>query len=172
LDIIHSFGEVYGMDSLFIKNNCGKWTISQPGVILIDEIEAHLHPSWQRTICLWFKERFPNIQFFVTTHSPLVVQAADPGGIYVLPMPGETFRHARRLDDHEFLKIVLGRAEKVLLGEAFNLHNTRGQWAMKQIEKWRELSAKQHAGIALNSEEKLQMRSLQDEMKLVSDEDL
>ena len=172
LDIIHSFGEVYDMDSLFEKNGEGKWIINKPGVILIDELEAHLHPKWQRTICSWFKERFPKIQFFVTTHSPLVVQAADPAGIYVLPMPGETQRKARRLDEHEYMRIVLGRAEKVLLGEAFNLHDTRGQWAVKQIEKWSELTAKQKAGVALSPGERSQMQSLQSEMKLVSDEEL
>lgn len=172
LDIIHSFGEVYGMDGLFEKNADQKWIINKPGVILIDELEAHLHPSWQKTICSWFKERFPQIQFFVTTHSPLVVQAADPGGIYVLPMPGEKDRSARRLDDHEFKKIVLGRAEKVLLGEAFNLHDTRGQWALNQIDKWKELTAKQKAGVTLSKSENTQMRLLGEDMRLVFEEEL
>jgi predicted ATPase len=172
LDIIHSFGEVYGMSHLFELNASGRRIINKPGVILIDEVEAHLHPKWQRIICSWFKERFPRIQFLVTTHSPLVVQAADPGGIFVLPMPGESNRKARRLDEHEYLKIVFGRAEKVLLGEAFNLHETRGQWAVNQIEKWKELTAKKAAGVELSQEEKVNIVSLQKEMALVADEEL
>lgn len=172
LDIIHSFGEVYGMDHLFEKNPVGKWVVNKPGVILIDEVEAHLHPKWQRIICSWFKERFPKIQFFVTTHSPLVVQAADPGGIFVLPMPGEADRKTRRLDEHEYKKIVFGRAEKVLLGEAFNLHETRGLWAIKQIEKWKELTAKKAAGVSLTPGENQQMKTLKEEMALVSTEEL
>jgi len=172
LDIIHSFGEVYDMATLFEKNSQGKWVIDKPGVILIDEIEAHLHPTWQRTICSWFKERFPKIQFFVTSHSPLVVQAADPGGIYVLPMPGESQRKERRLDDHEYTKIILGRAEKVLLGEAFNLQDTRSQWAVKQIEKWKALSAKQEAGVTLTTAERKEMQGMQTEMKLIFEEEL
>ena len=172
LDIIHSFGEVYGMNHLFEDNAAGKRIINKPGVIMIDEVEAHLHPKWQRIICSWFKERFPKTQFFVTTHSPLVVQAADPGGIFVLPMPGESDRTARRLDEHEYRKIVLGRAEKVLLGEAFNLHETRGQWAVNQIEKWKQLTSKKAAGVNLSSTEKQQMVVLQQEMALVSAEEL
>ena len=47
------------------------------GVILIDEIDAHLHPAWQKRIGFWLKAHFPNIQFIVTTHSPFICQAAD-----------------------------------------------------------------------------------------------
>jgi len=43
------------------------------GVVLIDEIEAHLHPEWQRNIIPALRGTFPNIQFFVTTHSPQIV---------------------------------------------------------------------------------------------------
>lgn len=45
------------------------------GVVLIDEIDLHLHPKWQRTIVNSFKEAFPNLQFIATTHSPFIVQS-------------------------------------------------------------------------------------------------
>ncbi len=44
------------------------------GIILIDEIDIHLHPSWQRKILPALHHTFPNIQFIVTTHSPLIIQ--------------------------------------------------------------------------------------------------
>lgn len=47
------------------------------GIVLIDEIELHMHPSWQRRILSILKEVFPNIQFIVTTHSPQVLGEAD-----------------------------------------------------------------------------------------------
>lgn len=47
------------------------------GIVLIDEIELHLHPSWQRRVLNVLKETFPNIQFIVTTHSPQVLGEAD-----------------------------------------------------------------------------------------------
>ena len=43
------------------------------GIVLVDEIELHLHPAWQKTILPRFMETFPNLQFIVTTHSPLVL---------------------------------------------------------------------------------------------------
>lgn len=47
------------------------------GVVLIDEIELHMHPSWQRKILSTLRNTFPNIQFIVTTHSPIILSEAD-----------------------------------------------------------------------------------------------
>lgn len=47
------------------------------GVVLIDEIDMHLHPKWQRSIIADLKNTFPKIQFIVTTHSPFVVQSLE-----------------------------------------------------------------------------------------------
>lgn len=47
------------------------------GIVLIDEVELHFHPEWQKKICNILKHSFPNIQFFVTTHSPHVIQGAS-----------------------------------------------------------------------------------------------
>lgn len=53
-----------------------EWDISAlKGIVLIDEIEQHLHPKWQRTLFPRLREKFPNIQFIVATHSPLVASA-------------------------------------------------------------------------------------------------
>lgn len=49
------------------------------GVVLIDEVELHMHPSWQRTILRKLEETFPNIQFIITTHSPIVLSEVDDG---------------------------------------------------------------------------------------------
>ena len=54
------------------------------GVVLIDEIELHLHPSWQRKICHVLKEAFPNCQFIITTHSPQVLGELQPEEIRLL----------------------------------------------------------------------------------------
>ncbi len=43
------------------------------GIVLIDEIELHMHPSWQRKILTVLRQTFPNIQFIITTHSPQVL---------------------------------------------------------------------------------------------------
>ena len=54
------------------------------GVVLIDEIELHLHPKWQREIIPALTRTFPNCQFIVTTHSPQVISQVKPDGIYIL----------------------------------------------------------------------------------------
>lgn len=51
--------------------------LSGRGVVLIDELELHMHPSWQRKILRVLKNTFPNIQFIVTTHSPIILSEAD-----------------------------------------------------------------------------------------------
>ena len=53
-------------------------------IVLIDEVELHLHPSWQRSILPWLLRAFPNCQFIVTTHSPQVVGAVEAEHIRVL----------------------------------------------------------------------------------------
>lgn len=47
------------------------------GVVLIDEIETHLHPSWQQTIIKKIKTVFPKIQFIISTHSPIVLSGVE-----------------------------------------------------------------------------------------------
>lgn len=54
------------------------------GIVLIDEIELHLHPDWQSRITKVLLEIFPSVQFIATTHSPHVVQNADPSTIIAL----------------------------------------------------------------------------------------
>jgi predicted ATP-binding protein involved in virulence len=50
-----------------------------PGVVLIDEIDLHLHPRWQRRVVGDLKRTFPNVQFIVTTHSPFIIQSLEEG---------------------------------------------------------------------------------------------
>ncbi|QJD70011.1 AAA family ATPase [Xanthomonas campestris pv. badrii] len=55
-----------------------------PGVVLIDEIESHLHVGWQVNIVRHLKALFPNTQFFISTHSPLVLTQLEQGEAYLL----------------------------------------------------------------------------------------
>jgi predicted ATP-binding protein involved in virulence len=54
------------------------------GIVLIDEIEQHLHPGWQYEIIPALTRTFPNCQFIVTTHSPIVLSQVKPEGIFCL----------------------------------------------------------------------------------------
>jgi hypothetical protein len=163
LDLVHGMSEVYGIPGLFSRDSEDRPIVNRPGVVLIDEIEAH--PSWQRDIPEWLKVHFPLVQFLVSTHSPLVAQAADPNGIFVLPSPTDTKREPRALDPEEAEKIRLGRAEKTLLGRAFGLDSVRSNWAMRQIERWKKLNAKKREH-PLTKTEKLEHQDLKKQMEL------
>lgn len=58
---------------LAIANKGAENALLGTGIVLIDEVELHLHPAWQRNILPRLKDTFPNVQFFITTHSPLVL---------------------------------------------------------------------------------------------------
>ncbi len=59
-----------------------------PGVVLIDELDLHLHPKWQRRIANDLARAFPTIQFITTTHSPQIVSEMEPEDVQVLTEEG------------------------------------------------------------------------------------
>lgn len=61
----------------------------QPGILLIDEIENHLHPTWQRRVIPALLEHFPGLQIFATTHSPFVVAGLRAGQVHMLNRGGD-----------------------------------------------------------------------------------
>lgn len=58
--------------------------LHEQAVVLVDEIDLHLHPKWQRDIIPYLSAAFPNVQFIVTTHSPLVIQSLTDLNLYIL----------------------------------------------------------------------------------------
>lgn len=62
----------------------GQSVLHSPGVVLIDEVELHLHPSWQQSVLPTLMEIFPNVQFIVTTHSPQVLTSIAAKHIRIL----------------------------------------------------------------------------------------
>ena len=54
------------------------------GVVLIDELDLHLHPGWQRHVVSALEETFPNCQFLVSTHSPQIISHVAPERIWLL----------------------------------------------------------------------------------------
>ena len=56
----------------------------RPGILIIDEIDAHLHPTWQRRIIPTLNRYFPNLQIFCSTHSPLMLAGLNSGQVQLL----------------------------------------------------------------------------------------
>ena len=76
LRIIHSFLKaVYGDKEDILK---------QHAIVIIDELDAHIHPSWQQKLASLLRENFPNVQFIVSAHSPLLIEGCRSGEVSVL----------------------------------------------------------------------------------------
>jgi len=84
-----------------------------PGIVLIDEIDLHLHPKWQRTVVEDLRRTFPLVQFVATTHSPFIIQTMRPNEIIRLPddsapidySPGsvdDAIREVMGVEDHDW----------------------------------------------------------------------
>lgn len=85
--LITLLSRMYGICDL---NN---WPISMlktiPGILLIDEVENHLHPRWQKSILSIIQSTFPCLQIIVTTHSPFVVSSTKDASIFVCKSMGD-----------------------------------------------------------------------------------
>lgn len=94
---------------LSIASNNLKEPLNGKGIVLIDEIETHLHPEWQREVIPALTATFPNIQFFITTHSPQVLGSVDNQSVIII----ENFEfkkapHTKGRDSNSILTDVLG----------------------------------------------------------------
>lgn len=136
-----------------IKTYGAKDVTKRSGVVLIDEIDAHLHPEWQRQIEFWLKARFPNLQFLVTTHSPIICQAADENGLFVLPEPGGSDQ-PRALSAGERQRVIASRPDTILLTPAFGLANTRSPEAVEKRAEYATIASKKRSGVKLTAAEK------------------
>jgi predicted ATP-binding protein involved in virulence len=80
-----------------------------PGVVMIDEVDLHLHPRWQRRVLGDLLRTFPQVQFVVTTHSPQVISSARPEWIRLLTQEGViTPSYAQGLDSNRILSDLMG----------------------------------------------------------------
>ena len=122
IDIFRHMVSTYGLRGM-VEEVDGQKKVLRPGVVLIDEIDAHLHPQWQREIGFWLKSHFPNVQFIVTTHSPIVCQAADGGRIYHIAA-GDDGIGAYRLSKDDFRRVVAAKPDEILISPAFGLQHT------------------------------------------------
>src|SRR5262249_6452698 len=106
-------------------------------VVLVDEIDLHLHPRWQREVIGFLTERFPNTQFIVTSHSPLIVQAAADANIALLRREGD---HVVIDNDPETLRGW--RVDQILTSDLFGLPTARPPDEEKLLLRRKELLTK------------------------------
>jgi len=124
---------------LFIRYPESKNPLAEPAIVLIDEIDLHLHPEWQRKLIGYLSRLFPNTQFIATAHSPLVVQAASDAGANVVLL--------KRVSDQTIvvqdLEDVRGwRVDQILSSELFDSTPARSPDTEEKLARRRALLAK------------------------------
>lgn len=111
--------------------------LSEPAVVLLDEIDLHLHPAWQRKLVSALTRVFRNAQFIVTAHSPLIVQGAGDANVVVLKREGD---HVVIDND---VKTVRGwRIDQILTSDLFGLPTARPPELDKKLARRKELLSK------------------------------
>ena len=101
--------------------------LSLPAVVLVDELDLHLHPAWQREIIDHLTKSFPNTQFIVTAHSPLVVQSAEGANLVLLrkkpPKKKGGFAEVEIVNDVDTIRNW--RIDQIYTSELFGLPSAR-----------------------------------------------
>ncbi|MEQ1750358.1 MAG: AAA family ATPase [Prosthecobacter sp.] len=77
-----------------------------PGIVLIDELDLHLHPTWQRRVIEDLRRTFPKIQFICTTHSPFIVQTARADEL--ISLDGPTIPNTAKLGIENIAEDIMG----------------------------------------------------------------
>lgn len=111
--------------------------LKEAGTVLIDELDIHLHPIWQRQIPGYLRELFPNLQFMVATHSPFIAAGAGEDAVtYRLNWENE------RVSVNQIHKLAFFSVEKVLQSQAFGLVSPFSEETQQKIERYYTLRKK------------------------------
>lgn len=116
------------------------------GVVLVDEIDIHLHPKWQRNIVEEIRKLFPNLQFIVSTHSPFIAQdMAEEDKIIILKKVQDKIVYEENLES-----IKGWRVDQILTSNLFDLETTRDlsvHFAEKEYQELLNLQTRQRLSI-------------------------
>jgi AAA domain, putative AbiEii toxin, Type IV TA system/AAA domain len=143
------------LKSMMIAFPDSKNLLDSTGILLLDELDAHLHPRWQRRIVSQVVNFFPNLQIITTTHSPLVLQGIKEGKVIV----------CKRENNYavlEDLPTVEGwRADELLEESEFFGVNVYDQKTQGELDKHRQLISKK----TLSSDEKTELINLSEKLQ-------
>lgn len=125
------------------------------GVILIDEIELHLHPEWQGQICSVLKEVFPKAQFFISTHSPHVVQTALKDEVIALERRNNgVVRRTLPTSEYGYQGWTIEEILEDVMGMT-DLRTQKYNEVKKRFDEALDLKNKQDAQLAFNELERM-----------------
>lgn len=113
--------------------------LEEPVIVLIDEIDLHLHPKWQRTVIDKLSNHFPKAQFIVTAHSPLIVQVAQDknANIVVCRKEGD-----KSIIDNDPDVVKGWRIDQILISDLFEVDSPRSPITQESFDRYVELKGK------------------------------
>lgn len=123
------------------------------GIILIDELELHLHPIWQAKISNILKEAFPKVQFIVTTHSPHIIQNANPDEIIALRRDENGVVIKKEIPNNEFG--FQGWTVEEVLMDIMGMEDTRTEIYKNSINDFQNAIAVENYSLAKKEFDKL-----------------
>lgn len=159
LELLRLMFEAYGADTALSGIDQERGTVSLPGVVLIDEVDAHLHPLWQHRVGDWFVNSFPAIQFLVTTHSPIICRAAERGSVWLLPSP-DSSEQPRRVVGDDLNRLIYGNILDAFGTEIFGEGVTRSPRSVQRLERLARLN-RRRLRERLSPSEQEELRRLQ-----------
>lgn len=155
-EIMRQMTKSYGIHELMGGLDEQQGVVRLPGVVAIDEVDAHLHPSWQKAIGPWFTHCFPKVQFIVTTHSPIICRNAT--SVWRLPSPGED-DVARRIEGATLNRLIHGSILEAYGTEYFGRDIARSEDSKLLVRELAALNRKALRG-RITTEERDRMREL------------
>ena len=165
-ELLRGMAVAYGDDAFLDSLDASATAIRLPGVVAIDEVDAHLHPAWQKRIGDWLIGRFPDVQFLVTTHSPIICRSAARGTIWRLPTPGSA-EGAHQVVGQDRDRLVHGSILDALDTAYFGEDVTRSDASYAMMDELARLNMKRSRG-PLSEEEERQRQALQRTLPSVS----
>jgi predicted ATP-binding protein involved in virulence len=101
------------------------------GVVLVDEIDLHVHPTWQREIVAQISSALPRLQFVFTTHSPIVAGSVASANLFIVAQPNDQDRATITRPPSEVYGLS---ADQILTSSMFGLNSTRAPEFVKTLE--------------------------------------
>lgn len=139
---------------LFSEYPDSRRPMSEPAVVIVDEIDLHLHPKWQREIRQHLTKHFPNVQFIATAHSPLMAQDCLEENLALLQLDedeGQT-----EIVNEPFV-VSDWRIDQVMTSDLFGIRSARSVATSDAVERRIELMGKK----TLSDEEQAELESLE-----------
>ena len=135
------------------------------GILIIDELEQHIHPRWQREIIRILSDQFPKVQFICSTHTPICAL-----GLSDLECESRLFKVAH-VNNHSEVEHGFDlredfkgyRADQILTSDIFDLESTRSVSVEDKLEEYRKIYLKEEN--KRDSKEKRRLREIEKELK-------